>query len=558
MSTTARIPLPSDLPAPWEQPEDEQAFWTSDPMHFPNPMTKLDYMLGGMIYGPGMNHAFETYEIPLRADSRRFWTHLYTSISPLMLPEDEVHAMGQRSEEKLGAVMGRLMERWETDWLPEVKQHLDYWERLDLQGATTAELLAYLDETVRRLQRIWAVHFELVFPVQLPVSLFDEFYRDLFGDENPFAAYALVQGFDNLTVRAGTELWKLSRKAQASPVVRAVLEEREAEGVLSALEETEDGRAFLVDLHAYLSEYGQRGSIWGLSYPSWIEDPTPAIKSLKDYITQPDRDPEHELAQLAAEREQLIAAARERLQSYPEPVRNQFEFLLKAAQDGNVLSEDHGFWIDFRACYQARRVFMEFGRRFAEAGMLERADDIAHLTPDEIRATAAALPEVSPSCISLVNERKAEIARFATVNVPPAVGTQPPGPPPVNPMTQLLGKFFGTPPQPSSDPSVLHGSAGSPGVARGPACVVRSLADASRLRPGDILVAETTAPPWTPLFATAAAVVTDTGGILSHCAVVAREYRIPAVVGTGMSTVAIPDGALIEVDGDRGTVRIVG
>ena len=77
------------------------------------------------------------------------------------------------------------------------------------------------------------------------------------------------------------------------------------------------------------------------------------------------------------------------------------------------------------------------------------------------------------------------------------------------------------------------------------------------LRAGEILVAETTAPPWTPLFAIAAAVVTDTGGVLSHCAVVAREYAIPAVVGTVNATAAIRDGDLVEVDGDAGTVRIV-
>ena len=77
------------------------------------------------------------------------------------------------------------------------------------------------------------------------------------------------------------------------------------------------------------------------------------------------------------------------------------------------------------------------------------------------------------------------------------------------------------------------------------------------LKPGDVLVAETTAPPWTPLFATAAAIVTNTGGILSHCAVVAREYRIPAVVGTGIATQVIRDGQTVEVDGDKGIVRIV-
>jgi phosphoenolpyruvate synthase/pyruvate phosphate dikinase len=104
---------------------------------------------------------------------------------------------------------------------------------------------------------------------------------------------------------------------------------------------------------------------------------------------------------------------------------------------------------------------------------------------------------------------------------------------------------------------VLQGNAGSPGKVSGPARIIRSLDQAGRLAPGDILVAETTAPPWTPLFATAAAVVTDVGGVLSHCAVVAREYGIPAVVGAGRATELIQDGQLIEVNGDQGVVRLV-
>jgi pyruvate,water dikinase len=92
---------------------------------------------------------------------------------------------------------------------------------------------------------------------------------------------------------------------------------------------------------------------------------------------------------------------------------------------------------------------------------------------------------------------------------------------------------------------------------RGRARVLRALSEGDGLEKGDILVAETTAPPWTPLFATAAAVVTDTGGILSHCAVVAREYRIPAVVGAGAATATIRSGQMIEVDGDSGVVKVL-
>ena len=107
------------------------------------------------------------------------------------------------------------------------------------------------------------------------------------------------------------------------------------------------------------------------------------------------------------------------------------------------------------------------------------------------------------------------------------------------------------------DANKVKGLPGSAGKVRGTARVIHSLAEAGKLRPGDVLVAIATEPPWTPLFATASAIVTDSGGVLSHSAVVAREYRIPAVVGTGNATATFRDGQLIEVDGNTGTVRLL-
>ena len=106
-------------------------------------------------------------------------------------------------------------------------------------------------------------------------------------------------------------------------------------------------------------------------------------------------------------------------------------------------------------------------------------------------------------------------------------------------------------------PDLLGGTPGSPGKITGIARVIINLEDAGKLSEGEILVTATTSPPWTPLFATAGGIVTDTGGALSHCAIVAREYDIPAVVGTGMATAIIKDGQMIEVDGDTGDVRLL-
>jgi pyruvate,water dikinase len=205
--------------------------------------------------------------------------------------------------------------------------------------------------------------------------------------------------------------------------------------------------------------------------------------------------------------------------------------------------------------YHLHRISLEVGRRLAAAGVVDQPDDVFLLTLEELRDTALDVPRLNRR--APIAARRAEMEYFRSVPVPPTLGAAPSDAPLTDPVNVALRKFFGAPPPTADDHAVIRGNCGSPGKATGPARVVRSLAGAGKLQPGDVLVVETTAPPWTPLFATAAAVVSDTGGILSHCAVVAREYGIPAVVGTGNATERVPDGHLLEVDGDAGIVRLV-
>src|SRR5215217_5677752 len=498
------IPAPPDFPVVWENPDDERLFWTRDAMHFPKPVNALEEeFLVRIAQGEGFARACEAYDMPIRLRARRINTYLYSASVPVVSSPEEMEALGEHSQKKLREAMGRLGERWRGEYLPEIQGYLKDWDCFRLHTASMPELLAHLDETVE----------------------------------------------------TGRELWRISRQALEVPAVRKVLEENSAAEVVPELESSAEGREFLAELDAYLDEYGQRGDLWGISFPTWAEDPTPVIKMLKDYVAQSGSGPEEELASLSAEREQLLTETRERLGSYPQAVRDEFDTLLKAAQESVVLSEDHGFWIDFSSTARVRRVIMEFGRRFAQASVIERPDDVFHLTLDEVRETAKQLPNLDRKV--LVAQRKDELERFGRIQPPPALGTPPPGPPPDNSVNRAMGKFWGGQPQPSGEPGVLRGNPGSPGVVRGRARVLRSLSEASGLRQGEVLVAETTAPPWTPLFATAVAVVTDTGGILSHCAVVAREYRIPAVVGTGSATATIKSGQAVEVDGDAGIVRVL-
>jgi pyruvate,water dikinase len=549
------IPAPPYFPVQWRDPAEAQFFWQHDRMHFPHPLTPMTESLFVEHFYKGFNAAAAAYQFPIRMRPRVINGYAYHAVVPIVPPE-QMEEQGRKTEEAIGDPMARQREIWDSERLPEITRILDEWDGFDLRRASLDDLRRHLERTIENGDRIWEIHFLTVFVAYLPISLFEEMYRDLFGEETAFDAYRLVQGFDNLTLQTARVLWGLSREALHIPQVRRVLEEEAAANVIPALEQTPEGRAFLEKIRAYLNEYGRRSKeLIELADPSWIEEPSTAIKNLKDYAGQPDRDLLAEANALALEREEAIAGARAKLEGYPDAVRGEFEFLLRCAQEGNVLTEDHTFYLDFAAMYYVRQVLVECGRRLQEMGVLDSAADVFFLTIEETR-NALAGNEASDTRDIVAARREAFEHQFR-IHPPPVLGTMPPGPPPADPMTTALLKFFGGPPQMPREPHSVQGTPGSPGTVRGTARVITALADADRLQRSDVLVAETTAPPWTPLFATVAAVVTDTGGILSHSAVVAREYGIPAVVGTTMGTAFIHDGDTIEVDGYSGTVRII-
>jgi pyruvate,water dikinase len=212
-----------------------------------------------------------------------------------------------------------------------------------------------------------------------------------------------------------------------------------------------------------------------------------------------------------------------------------------------VILEDHNFYIDQRGWSSARFPCMELGRRLAEQGTIDAPDDVFYLGEREIREAAA---DPGLALTGTVAQRRQERDRWLRTVPPLKIGT---GDVEANGQRD---RFFGAIKETSFEAGVLKGVAASKGVVRGVARVVPSLEEIERLGPGEILVTHATSPPWTPLFAVAGAVVTEAGGILSHCAVVAREYQIPAVVGARGALQRIEDGMLITVDGTQGTVKI--
>jgi pyruvate,water dikinase len=256
-----------------------------------------------------------------------------------------------------------------------------------------------------------------------------------------------------------------------------------------------------------------------------------------------------------------LNTARERLMDFPDPLREQFEAMVAGARAAYFLQEEHNFYIDQQSLALTRLLFLRLGERLVRAGVLTKSDDIFMLYLDEVAALAERMPSEATigEIRMLVFEREAELQCAAAAPPAPFLGAAPAAPSTAaGPMDRALLRFFGGPPSAANVDNELNGNAGSRGFARGVARVARTLDEAKALQPGEILVAVTTMPAWTPLFGTAAAVVTETGGPLSHCAIVAREYGIPSVVGAAGATHAIQTGQVITVDGTTGTVTIGG
>ncbi|MDQ2653793.1 MAG: PEP-utilizing enzyme [Chloroflexota bacterium] len=543
------------FPVSWDIPFDDGEPFMHDPMHMPFAISPLTASMMAEASGTGMTVAAAEAGIPIAAyEAReRNYFHFTRFVPVIPTSEEDARQMGEAAEASGKREVARQMERWHGEHLPRLQELNARLAELLGPGASDIEILAALEEAKAIATEAWTIHFRLAIPMLLSMQLFDEFYADLFGGTEA-DGHALLVGAVSASVKAGfgiSDLAILAREGGLEPTFLAT----PADALVPALEGTEAGRTFLMALRDYLTEYGLRQDLFDLATPTWQEDPSFALAAVRAYLLS-RRDARAEHAAMATSAETALAAAREQLAVYPEAVRDQFEAMLQFARQGAFLQEEHNFYIDQRNTALIRLLALRAGALLVQRGWLQAPEDIFLLKVDELREFLDTPSVRSGADIQdLVTRRRQELAQAAEMTPPPFIGRPPAGPPPAtNPMERGMLRFFGGPPQISETPGQLKGTPGSRGSITGIARVARTLEEAQALQPGEILVAITTMPPWTPLFGIASAVVTETGGPLSHCAIVAREYGIPAVVGAAGATQAIQTGQEITVDGSGGLV----
>ena len=397
----------------------------------------------------------------------------------------------------LEAAVLELPERWERELRPRVLEINAELEAMRPDRPPATEAVALLDRLWALVQEEWMIHFLVVLPALTAAESTEP--EQLLGIENP----------------ADDAVWHLADVAREEGV-DDLIRDFVPEAALDRLRASAPGRRFLRELDGFLAAYGGRSRWHELSLPREVERPLMTLDAIR----------------LALERGTRPARGR---------APDDADERLRAAY---ALKELHTYDIDYPGLLATREALLGFGRRLVGEGLLDTVDDVWMLEREELRCALTEALDLS----ALVARRRAEQARGRSEGVRPYLGE----PPEERTRDSLVEGFYG------SGGSALQGAGASPGVAEGVARVVADQDDFARIRSGDILVTTTTTPAWTPLFPSLAGLVTETGGILSHAAVVAREYGLPAVVGAAGATTAIPDGMPVRIDGTAGTIEILG
>jgi phosphohistidine swiveling domain-containing protein len=535
----------------WTSPEEAMRFWVADLMHWPNGVSPLTATMDIPAWSRGFNKAADALAMPFSVEQCDFKVirgYVYNSFVPYSTDPDEMEARIAEMQDRMRQHIPGLLQRWNDEYEPEVRAFNERVFQREYRSMSDAALADALEDLVAERERAGEIHYLAVFPAGVAVMAFEQLYTSLLGKPHAGEHLSLLQGFPNKSLEVDADLWRLAAEARKSTRVLDALRGLPPGEAHAALAQDPETRAFWAMVEEFLDEYGWRGNEHDIAAVTWREDPATAYKFIRDYAERDDHDPEEELRSLVAAREARERTLMNRLAGSDQA--DLFKAMLVNAQQYLPIEEDHNFWIDQQGVASHRVPVLDAAARLVRDGRIDAPDDVFYLEFDEL---LAGLRAQVGSLQGQVERRKWAQHQNRLQPPPPALGTPPPPDAPADP---YLARFFGAPPAPSPDPRVLRGNGASAGRVTATARVLSSLDEAENLRSGEILVCQATMASWTPLFALASALVTDHGGVLSHTAIVAREYGIPAVVGAKVATAVIRDGQTITVDGDAGLVTL--
>ncbi len=600
------FPKPSDLPVPagaegWEKlypyylvfqdelkDKENEKFWFCDSQHWPTVFKPFETI--GAEYAVKCLGQYNARHLMIpNANGIEFRVHLgYLYMSPIPVPDDQV---ADRVPE-FQARITHYFQNWDSmleDWKVKVRGTIDELESLtfnplpdmvpmaDIESGKAMDgseiLLENYDRLIALAYRNWQYHFEFLNLGYIAYLDFFNFCKEVFPDIPDQSIANMVQGVDMELFRPDDELKELAILAVELGLQEHFADTDDSEGTLAALAASPGGERWIArwdEAQDPWFNFTVGNGFYGHD-KYWIDHLEIPLGFIADYIRRLDEGQiiKRPTAELIAEKDRIVDEYRELLDAEQLAV---FDAKRGLAATAYPYVENHNFYIEHWTMGVFWRKVRELSRMLHAHGFWPEADDMLYLTRNEVRDALFDLvtghgvgapdgpigPVYWPE---IIEERRAMVAALKTARPAPALNTPPESI--TEPFTRMLWgitteqvqSWLGN--DEDTPEGTLKGMAASPGVVEGYARVIMDADEISEIRQDEILVAPVTAPSWGPVFGKLKAAVTDIGGMMSHAAIVCREYALPAVTGTGSASTTIRTGQRLRVDGTKGTVEVL-
>ncbi len=560
-----------EFPIEWSEGERE-LFWIYDDLHCPNPVSPLFFDIGG--WWLTCDHMFRRFGTPFASDwiAKEINGYVYTAAIPadpgVQAEATEYEARYVPRVPRDGAYAGRIgaylgfvlpyyaegfLQWWRERLRPEIERNFAYLDGFDTDGASLVDLAILLEDAMDIHDRHWKIHWMLNFAQFSATTALNATIEEVRGEADPGLMGRLQSSVDDRNWDSIEDLWKMKEEIKADDALRGAFEAGEtAADVVAALESSDAGRRFVAErLRPHQQAYGYK-AIWSheFQFKTWFENPAPILEAVRGYLATDYDYP----ANLQAIRDDLEAAKAEVMEGVAGEARDRLQAALDRSLAMNPLTPDHHFYIDQGTNARLRLAAVAIGRKLTEAGVLDDPEDVVFLRYNELRVLMA--DHGALDARGLVSDRRDAHEEAYERRPPSWVGTAT-DEALAFPYWSLWGfpeKFHAGEPEATG---AVRGLAASAGVVEGSARYVASLDEFDQVADGDILVCRMTNPAWVVLFTKISGLVTEAGGTVSHPAVVAREFGIPAVVGASGAGERIRTGDRIRVNGTTGVVELL-
>ncbi|WP_353826372.1 PEP/pyruvate-binding domain-containing protein [Agromyces sp. SYSU T0242] len=537
----------SDPAASEPRSADDGSTWLLDGGHFPEPVSPMGSETARWVEH-ALPIAFSEFGVLLSGiRARPIGWRMYMQPVPLAPGTDVRRRAAAAARARATRLDRQYVERWHREWHTSIRERITRHRAIDLSDLSDMELVDELDARNELGAELAVIHFRLFVPHALAVHRFVRFCGQHLGWSDEETARRLA-GLSPGTRTQVDDLMPVVEAIREAPELRA----RFDGGLPELADLTADARLGAA-IEAYLDVYGLRTPALDILEPSLDETPHLLVATMGRLLRAD--------ATRETSRREFASEAADRLDRAAPPGRRgaRYRELLADLRRAYAVRDANLLWTIDLPLGLWRRVALEMGARLHARGALERAADVVFLFTDEARGALLGDAEVS----RVARRRRAE-HRWARTHPARPFHGPPPTPPPslrgappaAREVTEAMRWITRNDTQARTAGDGVSGVGASAGVHRGAVRIVTGEGDFRRVGPGDVIVAPVANPAWSPLFTIAGALVTDTGGILSHAAILAREFGLPAVMGTGDATRRLAEGEIVTVDGVAGTIRV--